>query len=125
MRKIFAGIVLVIFAVMATTSATELQAGQHVRMWVDGGDTTVTYIGVVDSVEDTDVIMTVTNSASQYAEQGIAKYYASNPVYITRADIFAWCIEPEAANQQPGFGAFAAVLILVGCALVCLSTRRK
>jgi hypothetical protein len=115
---------LFILLLLIGLGVAELAPGEQERIWVDGGDNTITFEGKVTEVTDTEVVMEVENSASGYYEGGIGGYNGENPVTFRRDAIFAsrhWEKE-RSTKETPGF---SAILAVVGILCVGIGRRKK
>jgi hypothetical protein len=112
--KLFSIIILILFGIMGIGAGT-LATDDHVRIWVDVGDNTITYDGKVVEVTDTDVVMNVENSATGYYERDIGGYTDLNPVTIRKESIFAYAPQKEGkgTDKTPGVSPVLVILIIM------------
>jgi hypothetical protein len=109
-------IFLIILVTVGLTTAIE--EGNHVRIWVNGGDNTLTYVGDVVSVDEETVSINAEQSYTGYTESVLSSYSygGANPLDIKQNAIFASRIEPKDTENRetPGFAAILGVVAIVG-----------
>lgn len=111
--------------ILGTTGIGKLAADDEARIWVGGGDDTITYQGKVEEVTDTEVVMTVEYSVNGYYEGNINNYRGENPVTIQQDKIIAtrpWK-KDENSSSTPGFSSLLGIIGIFGMAVLLITIR--
>lgn len=117
-------------AVLLMTAGAAFDRGDHVRMFLNAGDSCITVQGEIDEVTDTSVIMKVTGQVDGYQHfpDSVTEYTATEPWDINKDAIvatMAYNPDDKSVVSIPGFTGLSAILTIAIAALGIFFIRRR